>query len=123
MSFLSRSTPLLRQAGFTHQAPRLFSTAVVLRKGPIETGKDALKAVDRTISDAAVKGIDKGVELKDKAADTVGTNASKATEATQDAAQNAQYKAGDLGAEAQGKANEIAGKAKGAAAEAQRKTS
>lgn len=39
---------------------RLFSTTPVARKGPVETIKDAAKAVDRTISDAAVKGIEKG---------------------------------------------------------------
>lgn len=39
---------------------RLFSTTPVARKSPVETIKDAAKAVDRTISGAAVKGIEKG---------------------------------------------------------------
>lgn len=39
---------------------RLFSTSVYLRKGPVEGAKDAVKQVDRTVSDAAVKGIEKG---------------------------------------------------------------
>lgn len=39
---------------------RLFSTSVYLRKGPVDATKDAAKTVDRTISDAAVKGIEKG---------------------------------------------------------------
>lgn len=40
---------------------RLFSTSGVLRqKGPIEGAKDAVKTVDRTISDQLVKGIEKG---------------------------------------------------------------
>lgn len=60
MSFLTRATPLYRQAVFAQQAPRLFSTTVVVRKGPVDGAKDALKSVDRAVSDAAVKGIDKG---------------------------------------------------------------
>lgn len=39
---------------------RLFSTTPVARKSPVETVKDAAKAIDRTISGAAVKGIEKG---------------------------------------------------------------
>jgi hypothetical protein len=39
---------------------RLFSTTPIARKSPVETIKDAAKVVDRTISDAAVKGIEKG---------------------------------------------------------------
>lgn len=60
MSFLSRLQPIARQSAITKQAPRLFTTTATQRKGPIEAGKDVLKSVDRTISDAAVKGIDKG---------------------------------------------------------------
>lgn len=39
---------------------RLFSTSPIVRKSPVETVKDAAKTVDRTVSDAAVKGIEKG---------------------------------------------------------------
>jgi hypothetical protein len=39
---------------------RLFSTTPIARKSPVETVKDAAKAIDRTISGAAVKGIEKG---------------------------------------------------------------
>lgn len=39
---------------------RLFSTSPIVRKSPVETVKDAAKKVDRTVSDAAVKGIEKG---------------------------------------------------------------
>ena len=46
-------TALARQA-------RLFSTTPIARKSPVETVKDAAKVVDRTISDAAVKGIETG---------------------------------------------------------------
>lgn len=59
MSFLYRSNGVLRSAA-ARPSPRLFSTAVVYRKSATETVKDGLKAVDRTVADAAVKGIDAG---------------------------------------------------------------
>jgi hypothetical protein len=46
-------TQIARQA-------RLFSTSPIARKSPVETVKDAAKAVDRTVSDNLVKGIEKG---------------------------------------------------------------
>jgi len=40
---------------------RLFSTSPIIRnKGPIDSAKDALKSVDRTVSDQLVKGIETG---------------------------------------------------------------
>jgi hypothetical protein len=42
---------------------RLFSTTPIARKSPVETVKDAVKVVDRAVSDAAVKGIEKGGTL------------------------------------------------------------
>ncbi|KAK5006751.1 hypothetical protein LTR28_006123 [Elasticomyces elasticus] len=39
---------------------RLFSTSVRSQKSVTDSVKDAAKAVDRTIADAAVKGIEKG---------------------------------------------------------------
>jgi hypothetical protein len=41
-------------------ATRLFATTARYQKGPVELGKDALKKVDRVVSDAAVKGIETG---------------------------------------------------------------
>lgn len=41
---------------------RSISSTARLQKGPVETAKDTLKKADRTVSDAAVKGIDKGGE-------------------------------------------------------------
>lgn len=55
MSFLYRSTPLLRTS-LTTQPIRCLSTTVRLQN----TIKDAAKKVDRTVSDQLVKGIDKG---------------------------------------------------------------
>jgi hypothetical protein len=63
MSFLYKTTPLLRTAvrsSVTRSSPRLFSTAVVQRKSATDTVKDGLKSVDRAVSDVAVAGIDKG---------------------------------------------------------------
>jgi hypothetical protein len=47
------------RTAITRQA-RLFGTSARLQKTPIEMGKDALKKVDRVVSDAAVKGIETG---------------------------------------------------------------
>ena len=41
---------------------RLFSTARVVRKDPVTTAKETVQAVDRTVSDQIVKGIEKGRE-------------------------------------------------------------
>jgi len=41
-------------------ARRTFTTSRVACKSVVDSVTDALKAVDRTVSDAAVKGIDKG---------------------------------------------------------------
>lgn len=74
MSFLYRSNAVLRSAAI-RPSPRLFSTAVVYQKSATETVKDGLKAVDRTMSDAAVKGIDAGgkLYLSDARADSSST--------------------------------------------------
>ena len=63
MSFLSRTNGALRTVA-ARPSPRLFSTAVVYRKSATESVKDGLKTVDRTVADAAVKGIDAGGKLK-----------------------------------------------------------
>jgi hypothetical protein len=46
-------TAIARQA-------RLFTTTTRSQKGVVDTGKDVLKKVDRTVADAAVKGIETG---------------------------------------------------------------
>lgn len=59
MSFLKalprNSLPLART--------RLFSTSPYARKSTIDAAKEAAKTLDRTIADAAVKGIEKGGTL------------------------------------------------------------
>ncbi len=49
---------MFRQAAIRNV--RLFSTSVAFRKGPVEAVTDAAKTVDKTVSQAAVKGIEKG---------------------------------------------------------------
>lgn len=39
---------------------RFFSTSPLARKSAVDAAKDTAKTVDRTISDAAVKGIERG---------------------------------------------------------------
>jgi len=111
MSFLGKAQPILRQAAIIKPAPRLFSTAVVYQKSATETVKDGLKAVDRTVSDTVVAGIDKGVEVKDKAADIAGINAKKAQGEVQEKLGEAQGKYAEVKGEAKGKAQEVSSKA------------
>jgi uncharacterized protein YjbJ (UPF0337 family) len=59
MSFLTRtSTTTLRTLRFAPRAS--FSTSSRSQKSATEAAKDAVKTVDRTMSNAAVKGIEKG---------------------------------------------------------------
>lgn len=47
-----------RSSGFL--ATRTLSSSAVMNKSPVEATKDTLKKADRTVSDAAVKGLNKG---------------------------------------------------------------
>jgi hypothetical protein len=49
----------MMRTAITRQA-RLFSTAPTLRKTVVDSVKDGVKQVDRTVADAAVKGIETG---------------------------------------------------------------
>jgi len=91
-------------------SPCFFSTAAVYQKSATETVKDSLKAVDRTVSDAAVKGIDASIEVKNKAAEIAGINASKAKSAAEETAGQAKGKAAEVRGEAAGKKEEFKGK-------------
>ncbi|KAI9666249.1 MAG: hypothetical protein M1821_004184 [Bathelium mastoideum] len=107
----------------TRQA-RLFSTSPRVQKTVVDSAKDAVKKVDRTVSDAAVKGIETGVSII-TSANAVTTE--KATNATAETiglkSKQAQGKAAEVGGEAKGKAHEVAGKAKGTAEEVKGKVS
>jgi hypothetical protein len=61
----ARLVPVVRSRVATSAAPasvtlRSISTTARLEKGPVDATKDTLKAADRVVSDAAVKGIDLG---------------------------------------------------------------
>jgi len=113
MSFLSKTTPLLRttiRSSTLRSSPRLFSTSIVQQKSAADSVKDGLKSVDRAVSDVAVAGIDKGVELKDKAASAIGTESKKAEGTASQVAGEAKGKAAEVSGQAKGKAEEIKGK-------------
>jgi uncharacterized protein YjbJ (UPF0337 family) len=100
------------RTSLTRQA-RLFSTSSAIRKSVVDSAKDVAKKVDRTISDAAVKGIETGEKaanaIKSAVPGTTGEAKGKASELTGEAS----GKASEMTGEAKGKANELAGKAKG----------
>ncbi|KIW28733.1 uncharacterized protein PV07_08371 [Cladophialophora immunda] len=113
MSFLYQTTPVLRTAvrsSIVRSSPRLFSTTVIQQKSATESVKDGLKTVDRAVSDVAVAGIDKGVELKDKAAEAIGVETQKAEGTASQVAGEAKGKAAEVTGKAKGKAEEVKGK-------------
>ncbi|KAA6408909.1 MAG: hypothetical protein FRX48_07253 [Lasallia pustulata] len=142
MSFLYKiSTRSARVARITPRLP-LASRAplsVSASLQPPNPVKDALKAVDRTVSDAAVKGIETGEQVSQATKEAVGINASKAAGAASETAGEAtgtaksmagrakgsaetmsgetEGSAKEMMGEAKGKAQEVAGQAKGKAAE------
>merc|ERR1711974_11368 len=69
---------------------RLFSTSIRVQKGPVEAAQDGLKAVDRTVSETIVKGIEKGEEASAKAKEVAGIGKKEA----KDAAAQAELKGG-----------------------------
>ncbi len=56
MTFLYRIQPALRT--LSRPSSRLFTSATIQKKSTTEAVKDAVKTVDRKISDAAVGGIE-----------------------------------------------------------------
>ncbi|EXJ59557.1 hypothetical protein A1O7_03703 [Cladophialophora yegresii CBS 114405] len=113
MSFLYKATPILRTTVRTstlRSSPRLLSTTVSQQKSATDSVKDGLKSVDRAVSDVAVAGIDKGVELKDKASEVVGMETKKAEGTASQVSGEAKGKAAEISGQAKGKAEEIKGK-------------
>ncbi|EED19444.1 LEA domain protein [Talaromyces stipitatus ATCC 10500] len=107
MSFLTRVAPTrFAVTSTSFQAYRSFSTTLATQRGPVEATKDVLKKADRTVSDAAVKGIETGETLTHKAQETLGVKSKEA-----------EGKAKEVAGEAKGKAHELEGKAKGKAEE------
>jgi len=101
---------MLRTAAF---APRAFSTSLALKKSPVEATKDAVKTVDRKVSDKLVDGIELGQTAAEKAKAAAGVASGK----TSEVAGEAKGKVTEVAGEAKGKAAELKGEAKGKAAE------
>ncbi|KAK2873831.1 hypothetical protein FQN49_002035 [Arthroderma sp. PD_2] len=97
--------------GRTQLSRALFSTTPHRQKGPIAATKDTLKAADRLVSDAAVKGIEKGEAATNKIRHTVGSKAKEAEREAEDAAKKTSRKASDVAEDAAEKAEEYSGKA------------
>jgi uncharacterized protein YjbJ (UPF0337 family) len=118
----------ITQLNSTHQLDTttytMFRTSPIVRKSPVETVKDAAKVVDRTVSDYAVKGIEKGgmcttifhiarhllMWFTEQVAEVV-------KEAVPQSAGEAKGQANQMAGEAKGKASELSGEAKGKAQE------
>ncbi|CAG8950783.1 hypothetical protein HYFRA_00002998 [Hymenoscyphus fraxineus] len=120
MSFLTRTTPLLR----TPIATRAFSTSYTLRKVVPEPVVNAAKTVDRKVSDVLVDGIEVGQNAAQKAKEVAGMSSSEAKGKASELAGQAKGKANEvagnaseMAGQAKGKANEMAGEAKGKSAE------
>lgn len=143
MSFLTRTTPVFRVAARTSFAPRAFSTSFVQKKSPVDTAKDAVKTVDRAVSDKLVDGIEVGRMspftqalylclylpmqhhfISPQPIPSTSSSRYNSKEPTliryrftEKAAGKAKEVAGMSTGEAKGKAQEVAGQAKGKAAE------
>ncbi|KAI1908890.1 hypothetical protein LOZ53_000702 [Ophidiomyces ophidiicola] len=130
MSFVARvscttrvSFTPARSAVIAASRPALFSTTNRhFDKGPIQVTKDTLKKADRVVSDAAVKGIEKGEEAAQKIGETLGHHAKEAKregmraaeqgkETAHQAQEKAKEKAVDLEEKAKEEAEELTGKA------------
>ncbi|KAJ5827053.1 hypothetical protein N7447_003816 [Penicillium robsamsonii] len=129
----ARFAPLLRTRVATQTAPsfqaiRSISATAPCHKGPIDATKETLKKADRTVADAAVKGINTGEKAAEKIKDVVGSGAkqakAKSGEVKGEAAEYAgkgKGKAEEVLGEAKGEASEYAGKGKGKVEEAKGK--
>ncbi|KAM5450149.1 hypothetical protein MaudCBS49596_004523 [Microsporum audouinii] len=106
----SITTPVLF-TGRTQLTRAFFSTSPCHQKGPIQATKDTLKAADRLVSDAAVKGIEKGEAATNRIKHTIGSASKQAERGAEDAAKKTTRKASDVADEAAEKEQEFSGKA------------
>ncbi|PYH45434.1 uncharacterized protein BP01DRAFT_40713 [Aspergillus saccharolyticus JOP 1030-1] len=127
MSFIARIAPAARTASAALKptapsisigATRALSSTACLNKGPVDAAKDTLKAADRTISDAAVKGIEVGENATEKLKGSMGA----ATGEAQAKSGELKGDAAELAGKGKGKAEEAMGQAKNAAGQAKGKT-
>lgn len=90
-----------------------FSTSPYAKKDSGSAVKETIESVNKTVGNAAVKGIEKGQKATDTLKSTVGLNAKQAEGSAKETSGEAQGKASELAGEAKGKAQEVAGQAKG----------
>ncbi|KAL6720969.1 hypothetical protein ACLMJK_000069 [Lecanora helva] len=114
MSFLLR--PLPRKVS-PLAGSRLFTTSPYVRKTASETAKETVENVNKTVGDAAVKGIEKGQQATATLKSSVGVKAKEASGSAQEMTGEAKGKASEMAGEAKGKASEVSGEAKGKAEE------
>ncbi|KAH8819489.1 hypothetical protein F5884DRAFT_760678 [Xylogone sp. PMI_703] len=123
MSFLTRTTTsALRSARITPAvtavAPRFFSNTAAAQRGPVETAKDAVKTVDRAVSNKIVDGIEIGENVTQKVKDATGIhNTSELKGKASEVTGQAKGKASEVAGQAKGTASEVSGEAKGKASE------
>lgn len=106
---------------------RAFSSSPWHSKGPIDATKETLKKVDRTVSNAAVKGIEKGgtfqyqdplnqdeklikvglEQATEAIKQTVGSKSDRAAREAEEVAGQARQKTGDMASQAKQKAEEM----------------
>ncbi|KAJ5683791.1 uncharacterized protein N7477_000136 [Penicillium maclennaniae] len=108
----ARFAPIVRSRVAT--APRFvafrsISSTPNYQKSPVDAAKDTLKKADEVVSNAAVKGINKGENAAHKIKEAVGSTSEAAKSQADSMKGEAQKQAG----KAQGEAEHLAGKMQG----------
>ncbi|OAF57496.1 hypothetical protein VC83_04577 [Pseudogymnoascus destructans] len=112
MSFLARSAQPIRQIVRTPVVTRAFTVSAMRQKGPVDAAKDALKTVDRKVSDKLVGGIKVGETVAEKTKQATGLKGHQAKREFEEDLYNEE-------GEVKGKINEAIGEAKGKVREAE----
>ncbi|KAF6219138.1 hypothetical protein HO133_004963 [Letharia lupina] len=94
-----------------------FSTSPYVQKDSGSAVKDTIESVNKTVGNAAVKGIEKSQQATENLKSTVGLNAKQAEGSAKETTGEAQGKASELAGDAKSKTQEVAGQAKGKAEE------
>ncbi|KAL9128213.1 MAG: hypothetical protein Q9175_007571, partial [Cornicularia normoerica] len=94
-----------------------FSTSPYAQKDSSSAVKDTIESVNKSVGDAAARGIEKGQQATENLKSTVGINAKHAEGSAKAMTGDAKGKASELAGEAKGKTQEVAGQAKGKAEE------
>ncbi|THC99927.1 hypothetical protein EYZ11_000625 [Aspergillus tanneri] len=101
-----QSTPTARSP-WNISSRRSISSTARRQKGPVNVAKDTLKKADKVVSGAAVKGIEKGEQARDKIKDVASAVSGK-TEAEKTEAEKTKGKEEEALGEAKRKAKDAA---------------